>query len=100
MNPPEKQEIIRNPDGTFPPGVSGNPGGRPKGKSLKTFAREYLESLDDEGKKAYMEKLPAELVWRMAEGNPSNENKHELTPETIKAINYIIPHGTDTPAHV
>ena len=26
-------------------GVSGNPKGRPPGKSLKTFVREYLESL-------------------------------------------------------
>lgn len=29
--PGEKQEIPRNPDGTFPPGVSGNPAGKPKG---------------------------------------------------------------------
>lgn len=28
----ESTEIIRNPDGTFPKGVSGNPNGRPKGR--------------------------------------------------------------------
>lgn len=63
----------------FKPGQSGNPGGRPKGsKSLKTFAREYLESLDDDGKLEFMRGLDKDIVWKMAEGNPKDET-------TIKA---------------
>jgi hypothetical protein len=66
-------------------GQSGNPGGRPKGaKSLKQFAREYLEMLPPEEKIEFMKALPEELVFRMAEGNPhqSNESKVELTLPT------------------
>ncbi len=35
---PQKQEILRNPDGTFPKGVSGNPGGVPR-NSIKLRTR-------------------------------------------------------------
>ena len=54
-------------------GQSGNPAGRPKGKSLKTFAREYLESLPDDEKLEYLKSLPTDIVWKMAEGNPAQD---------------------------
>lgn len=67
-----QQESTRNPDGTFKKGVSGNPGGRVKGKSLKEWAREYFELLTEEERVAFFNKLDPALVWKMAEGNPAN----------------------------
>ena len=86
----------------FVKGQSGNPGGRPKGKSLKTFAREFLESLPDDEKVEYLKTLPAEIVWKMAEGNP--ETKTDVTSDgkeikVITGINYILPNGTDNQAN-
>ena len=68
----------------FVKGVSGNPKGRPPGKSLKTFAREYLESLPDDEKIEYLASLPAEIVWKMAEGNP--ETKSDITSKGEKIV--------------
>lgn len=58
----------------FGAGNNANPNGRPKGKTLKEFAREYLQSLPDERKIEYLATLPEEIVWKMAEGNPDTKS--------------------------
>lgn len=69
----------------FVKGQSGNPGGKKKGtKSLKTFAREYLESLPDEEKIEFLKVIPEEIVWRMSEGNPKNDV--DISGEVTKKI--------------
>lgn len=67
-------ENWRNSDGTLKDGHPGM-GGRPKGKTLKEYAREYYMLKTDEEKKAYIDKLEEKIpgfAWRMAEGNPAN----------------------------
>lgn len=61
----------------------GNASGRPKGsKSLKTFAQEYLLSLSDEDKIEYLNSIDPELVWKMAEGNPKQDNSVTISDIT------------------
>ena len=56
-------------------GQSGNPNGRPKGKSLKEYTRDMLAKMTDEERERFMEGLPKETIWKMAEGNPEQSNK-------------------------
>lgn len=82
----------------FVKGQSGNPGGRKKGsKSLKVFAREYLESLPDEEKIEFLKTLPPELVWRMSEGNPDTKTDVAIKEMPVIQIAEAIANKNDTP---
>lgn len=62
----------------FKPGNPGGPG-RPKGKTLKEFARQYLLSKTDEEKIKFLNGLSKDTIWKMAEGNPHQSSDVEVT---------------------
>lgn len=65
----------------------GNPGGpgRPKGKSLKEYSREYLSSLTEEERQSFLDGIPKVEIWKMAEGNPhqTTDTILELKPTPL-----------------
>jgi len=68
---PDNLGVIRRSNGTFAKGTPPpNPAGRPKGQTMKEFAREFLMRMDPQEKEEWISKLSPDIVWRMAEGNP------------------------------
>lgn len=73
----------------FMPGVSGNPGGRPK-NPLKDFQRDLFAVMSKEEKMEFLKDVQNLDRWKMAEGNPdakidaviTDEGTH-LTPEAL-----------------
>lgn len=82
----EQKKPLRNEKGQLLPGETANPLGRPKGKTLKEFAREMLMSMTDEEKKVYMAELPRDIVWKMAEGMPKQDTETNLKGDLIVQI--------------
>lgn len=52
----------------FKKGQSGNPKGRPPGKSLKERAKAMLNAMTEEEEQEFFNGLPKETIWEMAEG--------------------------------
>jgi hypothetical protein len=80
---------IRNEKGQIIKGTA-NPKGRPKGKTMKEFAREFLMSMSDEKKVEFLNSLSKDIVWRMAEGNPHNTEDNNIKASLIIQISQEI----------
>ena len=65
-------------------GQSGNLKGRPKGKTMKEWAKDYLARMTDEERDAFMEGIPKEIVWKMGEGNPDSKIDGEVNVKIEK----------------
>lgn len=63
----------------FKKGNRANPGGKPKGMTMKHFAREYLGRMTLKERIAFMSTIDPYDIWRMAEGNPSEDKNIQIT---------------------
>ena|SRR3990167_10476702 len=72
QNPANTIETGRNPDGTWKPGFSGNPNGRPR-QPLKDYSLKEFDSWTDEQKKEFLAKISPIDRWKMTEGNPAQD---------------------------
>lgn len=99
------QELERDDKGRLLPGQQSlNPNGRPRGKTLKEWAREKLMNMSDEQKEEFVKTLPKDILWRMAEGNPSTESDVNVKatlnitvpPAVAEAFNLKHDTNTDT----
>lgn len=70
----------------FKKGQSGNPGGRPAGKSLKTYAREMIAAMSDEERQEFLQGIDKRSIWEMAEGKAKQdmEVSGEMTAKLVR----------------
>lgn len=93
----ETEEQTNSRPWLYKKGQSGNPGGRPKGSlSLKTYIRNKLSAMTNEEREVYLEGLDKETIWRMAEGNPTSDDKVNTTIKIIMATEDETIEGADT----
>jgi hypothetical protein len=77
--PPQLRKYV------FKPGQIANPGGRPKGsKSMKQYAKEYLETLPEEDRVAFLNSVDHRVIWEMAEGKAKQDL--DVTGEMVSKI--------------
>lgn len=70
--------LIRKENGQFAPGTIGGPG-RPKGSTLKEYQAARFRMMSDEEKEEYLKDVAKMEKWRMAEGNPAQDNTLDVT---------------------
>lgn len=64
----ELQEQSNNRPWLFKKGQSGNPKGRPPGKSLKERAKSMLNAMTEEEEQEFLAGIDKKTIWEMAEG--------------------------------
>lgn len=86
MQESDKQKDNNEKPWLWKKGQSGNIMGRPKGKTMKEYARQYLERMTDEERDAWLEGVSKDKIWEMSEGKPKQDLdiQGEITSKIIK----------------
>jgi hypothetical protein len=77
-------------------GQSGNLMGRPKGKTMKEYARQYLERMTDEERDEWLEGMGKDKIWEMAEGKAKQDIEANVSGINIQVVKYG-ENNNDTP---
>lgn len=88
MNETDNQ-LDNNKPWLWKKGQSGNILGRPKGKTMKEWAKEYLAKMNDDERDEFMHGIPKEIIWKMSEGNPTSEETMTLITPNINIAEEI-----------
>lgn len=79
-------------------GQSGNPSGRPKGISLKEYARNKLLTMTDEEREDFFNGLNKDTIWEMAEGKADTKGDMNIAGTlTIQVSEAIAKKNADAP---
>lgn len=62
----------------FKPGQSGNPKGRPLGKSLKEYAKDMIATMDEKQRQEFLKGIDKKAIWEMAEGKAKQDFEGDL----------------------
>ena len=88
-------------------GQSGNPSGRPKGISLKEYAKMKFLTMTDDEKEEFFHGLNKDIIWEMGEGRPETKGEMKVIEElnaptkdlkTVKSILGLGDKATDSPS--
>ena len=71
-------------------GQSGNLKGRPKGTTMKEYAREYLAGMTDDERQEFMAGQNKADIWKMAEGNAPQTMEAQVKLELPKPLLDVI----------
>lgn len=86
----ERQESIRNPDGTFKKGFSGNPAGAPHGyKKLTTLLTEALAKIANDKGETFDELLVKRVIKNAIDKGDMRAIEHIWDRREGKAVQFI-----------
>ena len=80
----------------FQPGQSGNPKGRPAGKSLKERAKAMLNAMTPEEEQEFLKGIDKKIIWEMAEGKPKQDTDVTSGGKEIQPILVEFLDGKET----